>query len=165
MTIRDQLGIDDDLYEELLRLSGDRCWICARPEGVPGRRLAVDHDHRTGAVRGLLCTSCNRRLGKTVDPEWLRRAASYLETAARAHGDDCDTCGQPAPSRLIESRREPGGGQWSIFEHTCCGRTWRCGYQTHGYPNAWTLHGVPVPPERPPLDSADVGFPAEEPER
>ena len=38
------------------------CAICALPP-LPGKRLHVDHDHATGAIRGLLCSSCNLALG------------------------------------------------------------------------------------------------------
>jgi hypothetical protein len=60
---------------------GGRCAICGK---VPrSRRLAVDHDHKTGEVRGLLCASgdfgCNKGLGYfNDDPELLRRAYEYL---------------------------------------------------------------------------------------
>jgi hypothetical protein len=40
------------------------CWVCGRPEPVAGRRLATDHSHRTGLVRGRLCSRCNPILGK-----------------------------------------------------------------------------------------------------
>jgi hypothetical protein len=52
------LGAGD--YERLLAAQGGRCAICrARPKS---KRLAVDHDHKTGAVRGLLCSRCNHDL-------------------------------------------------------------------------------------------------------
>ena len=47
-----------DDYRELFRLQGGRCKTCGRKS--TSRRLAVDHDHETGQVRGLLCP----------DPEW-----------------------------------------------------------------------------------------------
>lgn len=43
---------------------GGVCYACHQPEPVAGRRLAVDHDHATGLVRGLLCSRCNPVLGK-----------------------------------------------------------------------------------------------------
>lgn len=53
-------GITADDYDALLRRQGGRCAICGgRPKS---KRLAVDHDHQTGAVRGLLCSRCNHDL-------------------------------------------------------------------------------------------------------
>lgn len=47
-------------YDALAALQGGRCAICrARPKS---KRLAVDHDHKTGLVRGLLCSRCNHDL-------------------------------------------------------------------------------------------------------
>jgi hypothetical protein len=57
---------------------GDRCNICQRPASQR-RRLDRDHDHRTGAARGLLCARCNRALPSWVTASWLRAAADYLE--------------------------------------------------------------------------------------
>jgi hypothetical protein len=59
------------------------CAICGEPEkemrsGIT-RHLAVDHDHKTGKVRGLLCSACNTALGKfDDDPELIARAIAYL---------------------------------------------------------------------------------------
>ena len=53
-------GITGDDYEALLKRQGGKCAICrARPKS---KRLAVDHNHKTGAVRGLLCSRCNHDL-------------------------------------------------------------------------------------------------------
>ena len=68
-TLEDTYGIDSMEYEEILRFQGERCAICRRkPTGA--RRLAVDHDHQSGAVRGLLCSGdqgCNRGIGAFHD--------------------------------------------------------------------------------------------------
>lgn len=53
-------GLSAEEYDALLKAQGGRCAICrARPKS---KRLAVDHDHKTGAVRGLLCSRCNHDL-------------------------------------------------------------------------------------------------------
>lgn len=68
-------------YDRLLVEQEGVCAICAR---VPGR-LEVDHDHGTGAIRGLLCGPCNRGIGALGDsPALLRAAADYLETRRTA---------------------------------------------------------------------------------
>ena len=59
-------------------MQGGVCAICFGP-GVASRRLAVDHDHNTGKVRGLLCADCNRALGGfKEDPTTLGRATTYI---------------------------------------------------------------------------------------
>ena len=40
------------------------CWVCGRREHVKGRRLAHDHSHLDGLIRGRLCSQCNPLLGK-----------------------------------------------------------------------------------------------------
>jgi Recombination endonuclease VII len=79
-------GIDAELYEQMRKASDGRCWICG---GQPRtQQLAVDHNHITGQVRGLLCgggpgskRGCNHVLLPAAghDPVLLRRAADYLE--------------------------------------------------------------------------------------
>jgi len=61
------------------------CDICGKEETVLGstgkvKALAVDHDHGTGRIRGLLCNNCNRGIGLLdKEPDLLRRALAYLE--------------------------------------------------------------------------------------
>lgn len=88
MDLRRTYGITLDEYYEMLRQQDHVCAICKRPEnavdhrsGLP-RALAVDHCHETGKVRGLLCTNCNRGLGKFNDNvEYLAEAIKYLSRA------------------------------------------------------------------------------------
>ncbi len=66
-------------YSAMAAGQGHGCALCGS-ECQTGRRLAVDHDHGSGFVRGLLCVVCNTGLGKFMDsPELLRKAADYLE--------------------------------------------------------------------------------------
>lgn len=76
-------GITCSDFDRLLVDQKGGCAICAAPTaGVRNRtHLFVDHDHRTGRVRGLLCNDCNLGLARFKDrPELLRQGASYLET-------------------------------------------------------------------------------------
>lgn len=71
-------GISDEDYHEMLEKQNGKCLICGS-ESID-RKHAVDHCHKTGKIRGLLCDSCNRGLGMFKDnPESLRKAASYVE--------------------------------------------------------------------------------------
>lgn len=57
-------GITETTYQELLERQNGICALCGRPETANGRkRLAVDHDHGTSKIRGLLCVGCNISLG------------------------------------------------------------------------------------------------------
>lgn len=79
--LRKQFGMELEDYERLLSKQGGQCAICGKSPGV--RRLAVDHDHKTGRVRGLLCGSCNTALGKLGDTaEGLTRAIQYLQSGS-----------------------------------------------------------------------------------
>jgi len=71
-----ELGITDEEYERLLAEQEGGCAICGNPPKT--RRLSVDHNHRTGKVRGLLCFRCNRALPTYATSEWLRQAFAYV---------------------------------------------------------------------------------------
>lgn len=72
-------GLRPEDYDTLLDNQNGVCAICSEPP-KPGRRLAVDHDHTTGEVRGLLCSPCNTALGLFKDRIRLLAAAIvYLE--------------------------------------------------------------------------------------
>lgn len=69
-------------YERLLAEQGGGCAICMLPP-EQGRWHPVDHCHETGAVRGILCDYCNRRLMIPRNtPEVLLRAAAYITNTA-----------------------------------------------------------------------------------
>ena len=72
-------GLASEQYEVLYEAQGGVCYICQRATGKV-RKLAVDHDHRSGYVRGLLCKPCNSILAHLRDDgsaAW--RVIVYLE--------------------------------------------------------------------------------------
>lgn len=72
-------GITPERYAALMQEQGGACAIC-RQTCAMGRRLSVDHDHATGAVRGLLCGGCNVAIGRFGDDVIrLKAAIAYLE--------------------------------------------------------------------------------------
>lgn len=72
-------GVTREQYGAMLLAQGGVCAICREvPTGKKG--FMVDHDHTTGAVRGLLCSPCNSGIGGLRDkPALLRAAIEYLE--------------------------------------------------------------------------------------
>lgn len=82
--LRQKYGITLEDYESLLSLQDNRCAICGS-EGTKTRKgttfaLAVDHCHKAGRVRGLLCQDCNSGIGSLKDDITLLQAAiSYLK--------------------------------------------------------------------------------------
>lgn len=76
-----QYGFTLDQYEVLNQSQNGKCKICGNRNRKSGQsvRLAVDHDHVTGRIRGLLCNTCNRGLGMFRDDAGLlQTAADYL---------------------------------------------------------------------------------------
>lgn len=78
-------GMNQDLYDRLLAQQRGGCAICATM--TPSKRRAffdIDHDHASGALRGLLCERCNRGIGLFQDsPELLDAAARYIRERSK----------------------------------------------------------------------------------
>lgn len=84
--LRSRHGISLDEYERLVRIQRNVCAICGEPEKRKGnhgktKNLAVDHDHKTGRVRQLLCADCNTALGLLQDDP--TRAYALFEYALK----------------------------------------------------------------------------------
>lgn len=77
-SLKRNFGLTEAAYDAMLEGQGYVCAICQSPPGK--RRLAVDHDHQTGAIRGLLCFKCNMAVGFLSDsPERAAATAAYLK--------------------------------------------------------------------------------------
>lgn len=84
-TLKKNYGITLERYDQMYTEQDGKCAICGNPETIMDnkagrlRRLAVDHDHDTGAVRRLLCTGCNQGIGNLKeDPTIMQAALDYL---------------------------------------------------------------------------------------
>jgi len=88
-------GVDDAWYETLHVVQGGVCAVCRKPNptrnGEEPQKLGIDHDHRTGTNRGLLCQNCNLILGRIEgrsgcpleqSQEYLMRFIIYLREHA-----------------------------------------------------------------------------------
>ncbi len=78
-------GISVEEYDLLLEKQNGVCAICQKPEAVVDpryltpRKLAVDHCHKSGKIRGLLCYACNTSIGKFGDDiETIKNILTYL---------------------------------------------------------------------------------------
>lgn len=90
--LKRKYGIGEAGYQKMLAAQNGKCAICGGPP-IGGRwaksadgkqreqRFHVDHDHKTGAVRALLCSRCNRGIGSFVENSAImRKAATYIES-------------------------------------------------------------------------------------
>ena len=72
-------GITPEQYGTQLARQGNKCAICQTDKCPTGRNFAVDHDHATGIIRGLLCSPCNNNLGHFEKARDSSAVQSYLE--------------------------------------------------------------------------------------
>lgn len=78
--LRRTYGITLEQYDDLLKKQKGCCPVCERHHTEIKGSLCVDHNHKTGEIRGLLCTYCNRyRVGHHTDSELVARIARYLK--------------------------------------------------------------------------------------
>jgi len=91
--LKNRFGIDSNCYDYILKEQDNVCAICNKNNPInektgKSKRLAVDHDHNTGIIRGLLCHQCNIALGSFNDNiENLKWAIEYLKLSQVAN--DC----------------------------------------------------------------------------
>lgn len=72
-------GITEERFWELVEQQDGRCPICLVEFDADGPLMAIDHNHDSNEVRGILCRRCNSGLGVFADsPDRLARALSYL---------------------------------------------------------------------------------------
>jgi hypothetical protein len=75
-------GISLEDYQKMLSSQKNCCKICLKQSIIGARKLAVDHCHKTGKIRGLLCTNCNIFLGYLeLVPNIYIKTQQYLQEA------------------------------------------------------------------------------------
>jgi hypothetical protein len=75
--IKRQYGLSAESYFKLLEHQKSKCAVCRKK---PSSRLHVDHDHKTGKIRGLLCSGCNFTLGQMKDKtKHLQSLITYIQ--------------------------------------------------------------------------------------
>ena len=76
--LKEAYGITIQDYDRILASQGGKCAICKG--GTSKRHFAVDHNHKNGQIRGLLCARCNTGLARFMDNITnLRRAVRYMK--------------------------------------------------------------------------------------
>ena len=84
--LRSRFGIEYEDYVAMIEQQDNKCAICGREErrrwrNKDTRALAVDHDHESGQIRGLLCADCNTAIGLMQDDvALLAKAIDYLQS-------------------------------------------------------------------------------------
>ena len=109
-------GLSWDEYQAILARQGGVCGMCKTKSKRP---LCVDHCHKTGMVRGILCSPCNLTIGLCRDSTKITRAATaYLEAAQNASGANCAARRRRKLGRPLAPRgRAPSGRRRPIRPH------------------------------------------------
>ncbi len=75
--LKRKYGIGIKEYDRMFKAQNGKCAVCLRPP-KKGKNLHVDHDHKTGEVRGLLDYYCNRRIIGRNNEDSVRKLVAYL---------------------------------------------------------------------------------------
>lgn len=80
---KNKYGLTIQDYNQMFDKQKGRCAVCGKHESELGKRLDIDHNHNTGKIRGLVCTACNRRIGRyehnrLKNSEFLENIENYL---------------------------------------------------------------------------------------
>jgi len=77
--LRYRYGINSEQFDKIFESQGRLCAICGSDKS-DSRNFVVDHNHKTGNIRGILCSYCNRGLGIFKDDvDIMTRAILYLK--------------------------------------------------------------------------------------
>jgi hypothetical protein len=103
--LRVKWGITEEQYNGILKQQRGGCAICERPPTTVS--LAVDHDHITGRIRGLLCYRCNHFLvGRHRDPDLVQRIADYLRGGTEYYAPKGPNKTKRKPKRVHRKKRK-----------------------------------------------------------
>lgn len=81
--LRRYFGITPEIFQELLDDQDGNCKVCGRHHSIFRGTFHVDHSHKDGRIRGLLCNNCNKHVvSNHEDGELLRRAGDYIENSS-----------------------------------------------------------------------------------
>lgn len=82
---RRRYGVTPEQHAAMVAAQNAKCAICGVDFAELTRRPCIDHDHATGAVRALLCLTCNTRVGVVeTEAAWRDGILSYLEKHKKA---------------------------------------------------------------------------------
>lgn len=73
-------GISTERVDEMILEQKGRCYVCEREfSSEPGMRANLDHNHTTGMIRRVICTTCNHFIGRIeATPGFLQKAVNYI---------------------------------------------------------------------------------------
>jgi len=105
--LKTNYGITPEIYEALLLEQGDGCAVCGSSKWRgKNNRPIIDHDHRTGRIRGIVCHGCNIALGYVHDnPQLAIALAIYLQDFSKKHLDHATDPVGKEPPRAVNAGR------------------------------------------------------------